>query len=156
MIRRIIFLVGYTLRLTIFTFLSRWPGRHKRGDGVAGTPFTAGDIQAAALSESQRNALTPDEIIEMMKAGDERFRTGKMKKQDFLAQKRASASGQYPAAIVLSCIDSRAPAEIILDMGIAVARSNIQGAIAAIRRGSPILSDLENKGNAKMVGSLRP
>ncbi|MEM5420624.1 hypothetical protein [Paraburkholderia ferrariae] len=122
---------------------------------VAGPPFTAGDIRAAALSESQRNALTPDQIIEMMKAGNERFRTGKMKKQDCLAQKRASASGQYPAAIVLS-IDSRAPAEIILDMGIAVARSNIQGAIAAIRRGSPILSDLENKGNAKMVGSLRP
>jgi carbonic anhydrase len=41
-----------------------------------------------------------------------------MKPQDFLAQKRASASGQYPAAVILSCIDSRAPAEIILDIGI--------------------------------------
>jgi carbonic anhydrase len=85
---------------------------------VAGTPFMAGDLEAAALSEAQRNALTPDKIIEMMKAGNERFRSGKMKEHDYLAQKRASASGQYPAAIVLSCIDSRAPAEIILDMGI--------------------------------------
>ncbi|MEM5313129.1 carbonic anhydrase family protein [Paraburkholderia sp. JHI869] len=206
---------------------------------VAGAPLAVGDSQAAALTESQRNALTPDQIIEMMKAGNERFRTGKMKKQDFLAQKRASAAGQYPAAIVLSCIDSRAPAEIILDMGIgdtfnariagnianqdilgsmefacavagakvilvmghtacgaikgaidnvqlgnltgllqkiqpaiaatqfsgertskndefvdAVARSNVQGAIAAIRSGSQILSDLENKGNVKMAGSM--
>ena len=32
--------------------------------------------------------------------------------------KRASAAGQYPAAVILSCIDSRAPAEIILDAGI--------------------------------------
>ncbi|MEX3947362.1 hypothetical protein AB4Y40_06330 [Paraburkholderia sp. EG287B] len=36
----------------------------------------------------------------------------------------------------------------------AVARSNVQGAIAAIRSGSPILSDLETKGNVKMVGSM--
>jgi carbonic anhydrase len=85
---------------------------------VAGTPFIVGDLEAAALTESQRNALTPDQIIGMMKAGNERFRSGKMKEHDYLAQKRASATGQYPAAIVLSCIDSRAPAEIILDMGI--------------------------------------
>jgi carbonic anhydrase len=85
---------------------------------VAGTQFVARDLEAAALTESQRNALTPDHIIEMMKAGNERFRSGKMKEHDYLAQKRASAGGQYPAAIVLSCIDSRAPAEIILDMGI--------------------------------------
>ena len=50
-----------------------------------------------------------------MKKGNERFRSGKMTDQDFLAQKRATASGQYPAAVILSCIDSRAPAEIIFD-----------------------------------------
>ena len=50
-----------------------------------------------------------------MKQGNERFRSGKMSEQDYLAQKRATAPGQYPAAVILSCIDSRAPAEIILD-----------------------------------------
>jgi carbonic anhydrase len=54
----------------------------------------------------------------MLKGGNERFRTGKMQAHDYLAQKRASAAGQYPAAAILSCIDSRAPAEIILDTGI--------------------------------------
>ncbi len=76
------------------------------------------DVAEAALTQAQRDALTPDQIIELMKKGNERFRAGRMKAQDFLAQKRASASGQYPAAIILSCIDSRAPAEIILDVGI--------------------------------------
>jgi carbonic anhydrase len=85
---------------------------------IAGIGYETGAAQAAALTKEQRDALTPDEIIEAMKKGNERFRSGKMKEQDFLAQKRASAAGQYPAAIVLSCIDSRAPAEIILDMGI--------------------------------------
>jgi carbonic anhydrase len=35
-----------------------------------------------------------------------------------LNEQRASASGQYPAAVLLSCIDSRAPAEVIMDLGI--------------------------------------
>jgi carbonic anhydrase len=62
--------------------------------------------------------LTPDQIIETMKQGNERFRAGKMSLHDYLAQKRATIAGQYPAAVILSCIDSRAPAEIILDAGI--------------------------------------
>jgi carbonic anhydrase len=73
---------------------------------------------AAAMSKVDRDKLTPDQIIQLMMQGNERFRTGKMVQHDYLAQKRASAAGQYPAAVILSCIDSRAPAEIILDMGI--------------------------------------
>ena len=73
---------------------------------------------AAALTKEQRDKLTPDEIIAMMKKGNERFRSGKKSTQDYLAQQRASAEGQYPAAVILSCIDSRAPAEMIMDLGI--------------------------------------
>jgi carbonic anhydrase len=74
--------------------------------------------RAAALTKEGRDKLTPDQVIEMLERGNERFRTGKMQGHDYLAQKRASAGGQYPAAAILSCIDSRAPAEIILDAGI--------------------------------------
>jgi carbonic anhydrase len=47
-----------------------------------------------------------------------RFRLGKESPHDYLAQQKASAKGQYPAAVILSCIDSRAPAETIMDLGI--------------------------------------
>ncbi len=73
---------------------------------------------AAALTREQRDSMTPDQVLEAMRQGNERFRTGKMQAHDYLAQKRATAAGQYPAAAILSCIDSRAPAEIILDAGI--------------------------------------
>lgn len=73
---------------------------------------------AASLSREQRDAMTPDQVIDMLRAGNQRFRSGEMQPRDFLAQKRATASGQYPAAVVLSCIDSRAPAEIVMDAGI--------------------------------------
>ena len=73
---------------------------------------------AAALTMKERNKLTPDQIIAGMKKGNDRFRTGKMRKHDYLEQKSASAAGQYPSTVILSCIDSRAPAEIIFNMGI--------------------------------------
>ena len=73
---------------------------------------------AAALTKEERDKLTPDQIIAGLKKGNVRFRAGKMLKHDHLAQKRASAAGQYRSAVILSCIDSRAPAEIILDVGI--------------------------------------
>ncbi len=73
---------------------------------------------AAALSQEQRDRLTPDQVLELLQRGNERFRTGKMQPHDFLAQKRATIAGQHPAAVLLSCIDSRAPAEIIFDVGL--------------------------------------
>jgi len=86
---------------------------------VGGTAWLLpGLAQAAALTKEQRDAMTPDQVVAMLKEGNARFRAGKMQGHDYLAQKRASAGGQYPAAVILSCIDSRAPAEIILDAGI--------------------------------------
>lgn len=73
---------------------------------------------AAALTREERDKLTPDDVINGMKAGNERFRAGKSQTHDYLAQKQSSAEGQFPSAVILSCIDSRAPAEILLDTGI--------------------------------------
>jgi carbonic anhydrase len=73
---------------------------------------------ADALTKAQRDKLSPNDILGLMKKGNKRFYTGKREDHNFLAQQRASAKGQYPAAILLSCIDSRAPAETILDLRI--------------------------------------
>lgn len=73
---------------------------------------------AQALTREQRDQLSPQQVLEMLKRGNERFRSGQMHPHDYLAQKRATIGGQYPAAAILSCIDSRAPGEIILDAGI--------------------------------------
>jgi len=62
--------------------------------------------------------MTPDQVIEELKQGNERFRAGKMTARNYLAEQRSSATGQYPAAVILGCIDSRVPAEIIFDAGI--------------------------------------
>jgi carbonic anhydrase len=105
------------------------------GIATAGALLSAGLFPqlayAAALTKAQRDKLTPDEIIAMMKRGNERFRSGKKSTQDFLAQQRASAKGQYPAAVILSCIDSRASAETIMDLAIGdVFNARVAGNVA--------------------------
>ncbi|AOS98690.1 Carbonic anhydrase [Microbulbifer aggregans] len=86
--------------------------------GTAGLTGFSGLSFAEALTKEERDKMTPDDVIESLNAGNKRFREGKMADHDFIAQKRASATGQYPAAAILSCIDSRTPAEILLDQGL--------------------------------------
>ncbi|HET7084829.1 MAG TPA: carbonic anhydrase family protein [Rhizomicrobium sp.] len=86
---------------------------------------------AASLTKGERDRLTPDEVIAHLKQGNDRFRSGKMLPHDYLAQKRATAAGQYPAAAILGCIDSRAPAEVIFDTEIGeVFNARVAGNVA--------------------------
>jgi carbonic anhydrase len=73
---------------------------------------------SGSLTKEQRDSMTPLQVIDELKKGNERFRTGKLTPRDYLAEKRSSAGGQYPAAVILGCVDSRVPAEIIFDVGI--------------------------------------
>ena len=73
---------------------------------------------SGSLTKEQRDRMTPDEIVEELKKGNQRFRAGKMTARDYIKEQRSSASGQYPAAVVLGCVDSRVPAEIVFDVGI--------------------------------------
>ena len=65
-----------------------------------------------------RDKLTPDEVIDILREGNQRFITGTQLGRDFQRQISATAASQFPMAVVLSCIDSRAPTEMIFDMGL--------------------------------------
>lgn len=82
------------------------------------TASAARELTVLPLTQGVRDALTPDQILEKAKAGNLRFREGRKIQRDFLAEQRATAEGQHPAAVLLSCIDSRAPAEIIFNLGL--------------------------------------
>ena len=77
-----------------------------------------GTKSGGSLTKEQRDRLTPGQVLDELKKGNERFRTGNMAARDYRDEQRTSAAGQFPAAVVLGCIDSRAPAEIIFDAGI--------------------------------------
>jgi carbonic anhydrase len=67
--------------------------------------------------ESQA-AMTPQQALAELREGNARFVAGMSRVRNLPAQVKATAAGQYPFAVVLSCLDSRQPIEIVLDQGI--------------------------------------
>ena len=81
----------------------------------------AGHSTAALASpptKASQAAMTPQQALAELKAGNARFVAGHPLKRNLPADVKATASGQYPIAVVLSCLDSRQPIEIVLDQGI--------------------------------------
>jgi carbonic anhydrase len=70
------------------------------------------------LNAEEQSKLSPQEILEEFKIGNERFRNGKITKRDHSERIRKSAPGQFPKAVILSCLDSRVPVEDVFDQGI--------------------------------------
>ena len=92
--------------------------------------IVADDSVAPPLTKETRDAASPDEIIALAKAGNERFRTGRPRHRDRQMEQQRTAAHQSPAAIVLGCMDSRAPAEIVFDLGLgAIFNCRVAGAV---------------------------
>ena len=71
-----------------------------------------------AHTKDTQAAITPDTAITLLKEGNRRFVENKNANRDLLEQVSDTASGQYPFATILSCIDSRVSAELIFDQGV--------------------------------------
>lgn len=70
------------------------------------------------LTQPEQQAMTPQQVLELLAAGNRRFVQGDVTHRDHRAQIRAAATGQWPKAVVLSCLDSRVPVEDVFDCGI--------------------------------------
>lgn len=79
--------------------------------------LTARDLTKPLDAEAQAK-LTPTEVVQLMKDGNQRFLANKPVERDFLSQIKQTSTGQYPMATVLGCIDSRVPHEIVFDKGV--------------------------------------
>lgn len=70
------------------------------------------------MSKEEQAKLTPEEVLQDFKDGNKRFQTGITTVRDHSEQARRSAPGQFPKAVVLSCVDSRVPVEDVFDQGL--------------------------------------
>jgi len=76
------------------------------------------DVHVTLITASIQQKLTSDDALHRLIVGNERFVQNKRHKIDFLQQAKHTAKSQHPIAIVLSCIDSRVPPEIIFDQNV--------------------------------------
>lgn len=67
--------------------------------------------------ETQAN-LTPEMALQILKEGNARFAQNVNMNRDLLQQLSETSEGQFPFAVILSCIDSRTSAELIFDQGL--------------------------------------
>jgi len=75
-------------------------------------------IKNIAITKEDQDQLTPQAVLTDLIEGNQRFISGNMQSVDNKALVQQTTSGQFPKAVVLSCIDSRVPVETVLDQAI--------------------------------------
>lgn len=88
------------------------------GLALAARPASAQDDAAATQTQESQAAMTPQRALQKLEEGNARFVSGNLLARDYAQQVADTADGQYPFAAILSCIDSRAPDELLFDQGV--------------------------------------
>ena len=70
------------------------------------------------LTAAEQQALTPDMVIQSLKDGNRRFVNNEITARNHSAMVRNASAGQFPKAVILSCLDSRVPVEDVFDKGL--------------------------------------
>ncbi len=70
------------------------------------------------LNKEIQSTITPRKALELLKNGNNRFVNNLKANRNLLEQVNETSEGQWPFAIILSCIDSRTSAELIFDQGL--------------------------------------
>lgn len=84
-------------------------------------------------SKETQSSLTPEMALQILREGNDRFVRNLKANRNLLQQVNETATGQFPFATILSCIDSRTSAELIFDQGL--------GDIFSIRIAGNILNE---------------
>ena len=69
-------------------------------------------------TQETQASLTPQKALQILKEGNHRFINNLKANRDLLEQAGYTADGQFPFAVILSCIDSRTSSELIFDQGL--------------------------------------
>lgn len=70
------------------------------------------------LTLESRQHLSPPDVLRLLLAGNARFANNLKANRDLQLQVQATAQGQFPGAVILSCMDSRTSAELVFDQGL--------------------------------------
>ena len=71
-----------------------------------------------AHTKETQSSLTPETALQILKEGNYRFVNNLKMNRNLLQQVNETRNGQWPFAVILSCIDSRTSAELIFDQGL--------------------------------------
>lgn len=81
----------------------------------AGATAARAQDACSVVTADRQKATTPAAALKALKDGNARFVAGSTINCDLRAQVKATATGQYPIAAIVGCIDSRVPPELVFD-----------------------------------------
>jgi carbonic anhydrase len=87
-------------------------------NAIAAVEQQPAQVVKHVMTREEQQRLTPDEVLLDFLEGNKRFKSGSTTMRDHSEQARQSAPGQFPKAVVLSCLDSRVPVEDVFDQGL--------------------------------------
>lgn len=119
--------VAHRVSVSLSGFKDKYP---KLLDRIQYVDFTTRELQ---------DTITPEKVLKILKEGNARFREGVRLTRNLERQLYVASTGQFPLAVVLSCIDSRAPVELLFDLSI--------GDIFTVRIAGNVISH-------KVIGSI--
>jgi len=76
------------------------------------------NLVTEVMTEEKQRAMSLDDVVQDLMEGNNHFMNNNLIQRDHQAQLRQLTHGQYPKAVVLSCIDSRVPVEEVFDQGV--------------------------------------
>lgn len=69
-------------------------------------------------TEESQGTMTPEKALHYLQEGNNRFVQNLKANRNLLGQVNETKDGQFPFAVILSCIDSRVSAELVFDQGL--------------------------------------
>jgi carbonic anhydrase len=75
-------------------------------------------MRNSALTKEIQTSLSPNAVLQDLLDGNKRYIDNKLTSSDVSALVKQTTGGQFPKAVILSCIDSRVPVEMVFDQTI--------------------------------------
>lgn len=107
------------LALLAFTSCKQGTASENTVAELTGSPEAPTEVLIGnVITKKEQDAMSPDDVMKSLIDGNARFMKNNLTSRNYSEQVTNSATGQFPEAVILSCLDSRIPVENVFDKGI--------------------------------------
>jgi carbonic anhydrase len=107
-------ILSVTMSMFLFSCGEKHDTKQEAGKDTKKETAARNDVMTKELQQ----AKTPEQVLEVLKTGNGKFVKGDLTFTDYPKQIMQTSQGQFPTAVVLSCLDSRVPVEKVFDLGV--------------------------------------
>ena len=120
-----VLLISLSLLSVVCFFACSNKDRGRETNPVMSQAEQAMIINSQVMTKADQARLTPAMVLDTLKKGNAEFVNDALTIRNNPERVRDAAAGQYPKAVLLSCLDSRVPVEDVFHRGIEIGRAHV-------------------------------